>query len=137
MTKTANKLNSLDRIAFVEDIDQEAAASYSGGIGRINDGKNDPDVILYENTRFGGASIGINAATGDGVPYVGNSFNDKTTSIRIIRGRWRFHTDANYGGDPLVLLPGTYDVAGGYNSFPFRYLGPNFNDKFSSLFREV
>ncbi len=43
MTKTANKFDSLDRIAVVEDIARETVASYSGGNGGINDGNHDPD----------------------------------------------------------------------------------------------
>jgi Beta/Gamma crystallin len=111
MTKTANKFNSLAQIAFVEDIDQETAANYSGGEGRINDGNNDPDIILYEDSDFRAGSIGINAAVGDGVSYVGNSFNDKTSSVRIIRGQWQFFDDAGYGGATGgVFGPGAYNT---------------------------
>ncbi len=111
MTKTANKFNSLDRIAFVEDIDREAAASYSGGIGWINDGNHDPDVVLYDNAQFPGAKIGINASINDGVAYVGSSFNDKASAIRILKGTWRFFEHAYGGGHSITLGPGFYDLS--------------------------
>ena len=79
MTKTVEKFNSLAQVKFVEDIDQEAAANYSGGLGRINDGNNDPDVLLYEDIDYGGNFIGLNSVR-DGIPDLGNC-NDKTSSI--------------------------------------------------------
>jgi hypothetical protein len=112
MIKTANKFNSLAQIAFVEDIDQETAANYSGGIGRVNDGNNNPDVILYENANFQGRSIYINAAVNDGVPYLPADFNDKTSSVKIIRGTWKFYGNGGYQnaepGDAIGIGPGSY-----------------------------
>jgi hypothetical protein len=127
MTKTANKFNSLAQIAFVEDIDQETAANYSGGEGRINDGNNDPDVILFDDINYGGSSIGVNAAVGDGVSYVGNSFNDKTSSFQIRRGLWQFFDDAGYGGS---FLSGETFGPGG-----ILYVSNQGNDRISSLRR--
>ncbi len=142
MTKTANKFNSLAQIAFVEDIDQEAAASYSGGIGRINDGKNDPDVVLYENVGFGGAKIGVNAAINDGVAAVG-SFNDKASSISILKGTWTFFENIYGGGRSITLGPGLYDLSptyggvGGVGNFftEFKILDHSWNDTISSARR--
>ena len=126
MTKTINKFNSLAQIKFVEDIDQEAAANHSGGQGRINDGKNDPDITLFEDILFGRSSIGINAAIGDGIPYVGNSFNDKTSSVIVRKGIWVIYADADYKGTSFIVQPGQV--------FP-TLSNIGFNDKTSSLKR--
>ncbi len=139
MTKTANKFNSLAQIAFVEDIDQEAAASYSGGIGWINDGNHDPDVVLHENAQFGGAQIGINAAVNDGVAAVG-SFNDKTSSIEIRKGTWRFFENIYGGGRSITLGPGFYDLSPTYGGAGsgwagFGVLDISWNDTISSARR--
>ena len=117
MTKTSNKFNSLAQIKFVEDIDQEAAANYGGGRGRINDGNNDPDLILYENINFGGASIQVNAAIGDGIPYVGNAFNDRASSLTIRKGTWILYQDSGYDYRSIFATvgPGTYNFTGSAN----------------------
>jgi Beta/Gamma crystallin len=125
MTKTSNKFNSLAQIEFVEDIDQETAANYSGGIGRINDGNNNPDVILYENGDFQGRSIYINAAVNDGIPVLPADWNDKTSSIKIIRGTWEFYANGGYGsGQVSTAGSGTYNR-----------VAPGDNDTLSSLKR--
>ncbi len=128
MTKTANKFNSLVQIAFVEDIDRETAASYSGGRqvinGRINDRNNNPDIILYEDSDCRGASIGINASVNNGISFVGDFFNDKASSFKIIRGTWVLYADANFeGGTTAHWGPGIYG------------LGSTINDAVSSLRR--
>jgi Beta/Gamma crystallin len=124
MTKINNQSNSLAQIEFVEDIDQEAAANYSGGVGRINDGKNNPDIILYEDANFQGRSIDINAETENGIYNLGKAdFNDKTSSFKIIRGTWTLFSD-RYEGSSITLGPGSYSG-----------LNPNDNDKITSVRR--
>jgi hypothetical protein len=90
-------------------IPHETAANYSGGVGRVNDAANDPDVILYSEKNGQGNSININAATGDGIPNIGfndgvsgggeTGFNDITSSIVIKRGGWVFYSNNDYN-DP-------------------------------------
>lgn len=130
MTKINNQFNSLAQIKFVEDIDQETAANYSGGVGRINDGNKDPDIILYEDSDFQGLSIGINAAIGDGIPNVGAILNDRTSSFTILKGTWKLFIDEDYGGEITGGAITTDGVGPGiYNLFP------EYNDTITSLTR--
>ena len=80
-----NQTQDLFAFGAMQDLDNESAATRSGGVGYLNSG--DPDVILYNDQRFQGASLGLNAATGDGLPNFGtrdgnggggnNGFNHK------------------------------------------------------------
>lgn len=111
--KNNHQSNSLDSIKFVQNIDPQTAANYSGGAGRINDGNNDPDIILYEDANQQGQSIGINASIGDGIDNLANEigeFNDKTSSIKILRGQWRFFDDAGSSEGSPVFGPGSFDT---------------------------
>ena len=120
MSKINNQSNSLDKVKFVRDIDTETAASYSGGEGFLY-GRN-PDVILYKGKNGTGQSLGLNAATGDGLRNFGlngsfeTTFNDTVSSIRVRRGSWQFWRDSGYRGDTTGLLrPGKlYNL--GYNN---------------------
>ena len=123
MLKSNNQSQSLYNIEGVRDIDQETAANCSGGRG-FRFGSN-PDVILYTDPNARGASLNLNAATGDGIPNIGDDFNDRTSSIIVRRGKWRFYEDSNYGKDKTRTLgPGKYN------------LGAN-DDKITSAFRVV
>ena len=76
-----------------------------------------------------GESIYLNAAINDGLPNIGfndgvsgggeNGFNDQTSSIRIIKGEWVFHTEENFSSNPdteaIFLGPGTYNVSAAIN----------------------
>ncbi|MDF5732473.1 MAG: beta/gamma crystallin-related protein [Rhizonema sp. PD38] len=126
----SNTLAQLN-LSVVKELNDEVAATCSGGVGFLY-GSN-PDVILYKDSNLQGQSIGVNAATNDGIPNIGFSdgngggfsttFNDQTSSIKIIRGSWQFFDDSNYRGDTTGRLgPGTYN------------LGVN-NDKITSLIR--
>ena len=83
MFKNHDRSHSLSDIKGVQDITPETAANCSGGRG-FRFGPN-PDVILYKNPNGKGASLNINAATGDGIPNVGDDFNDRVSSIRVKR----------------------------------------------------
>lgn len=130
-----NQTQDLFALGAMQDLDNESAATCSGGVGYLNSG--DPDVILYNNAGFQGASLGLNARTGDGLPNFGtrdgnggggnNGFNDKATSIRVIKGTWEFFGNSNYGGDRLTLGPGSF----------VENVGSRFNDKFTSARRIV
>jgi Beta/Gamma crystallin len=111
MTKTANKFNSLAQIAFVEDINQETAANYSGGA----------KVTVYQGANFNGSSAIIDD---DNISYVGDAWNDQVSSIKIEQGVWEFFSEANYKGDTVVVGPGSYNV-----------IDPYLNDRISSVKR--
>jgi Beta/Gamma crystallin len=124
MTKINNQSNPLDNINLVQDITPETAANYSGGVGRIDDRNNDPDIIMYRDPNGDGrdGSIGINAAIGDGIPNIGfkdgvsgggsTGLNDRVSSIRILRGSWNFFDDSNFSGQQStgILRPGNYNL---------------------------
>ncbi|MEH2378317.1 MAG: beta/gamma crystallin-related protein [Nostoc sp.] len=102
MSQINNQTQDLYSIELVQDIDHEAAATCSGGAY-------DPDVILYRDAGAGGANpLAVNASIGDGLNYVGNDFNDVTSSFVIQRGTWSFYRDANYGGYEGTYGPGVY-----------------------------
>jgi hypothetical protein len=60
-----NQPQNLFALDTVQDLDNETAATCSGGVGYLGSG--DPDVILYRHARFQGDSLNLNAATGDGL----------------------------------------------------------------------
>ena len=125
------QFHSLSNIKGVRDINPEVAASYTGGRGVINHPTWSPDVILYSERNGKGKSRRINAATDDGIPNIGEGFNDLTSSIRIKRGAWRFYGDTNYGN------PGRGNSVddGDFTRGPgFYNLGAN-NNKITSLRR--
>ena len=126
-----NQTQDLFALDTVQDLDNETAATCSGGVGYLYGP--DPDVILHKDPNLQGQSMGVNARTGDGIPFIGTSdgqgggfnttFNDTVSSITIRRGSWQFFDHAGYRGDTTGRLgPGTY------------WLGHN-NDRISSVFR--
>lgn len=130
MLKSNNQSNPLSNIKFVQDIAHETAANYSGGVGTLNG--SDPDVILYTDSGLQGGSLNVNAAIDDGIPNIGFAdgqgflpidFNDKVSSVKIIRGNWQFFVDDQFNSpvfDPVP--PGTYNFT-------------EFNDQITSLKR--
>ncbi len=118
MTKN-NQSNRLDNIDFVQDIGSETAAVYSGGfLGDV------AQVVLYEDGGLRGKSTTVTLPDSQGQNVVG-AFNDKTSSIQVLSGRWRFYEDANGGGRRTVVLgPGNYSR-----------LPASFNDVISSVQR--
>lgn len=122
---TTNNLYAID--TAVKELNDEVAATCSGGV--FYKGSGNPDVIFYRDINFNGGELRLNASTGDGDPNIGldkgrsTGFNDQTSSIRILRGRWNFFADAGFKGQSTGILgPGNY------------YLGAN-NDKITSAFR--
>lgn len=118
-------------LSAVKEINDEVAATCSGGVGYLYG--SDPDVILHKDPNLRGQAMGVNAATGDGIPNIGFSngnggglsttFNDTVSSITIRRGSWQFFDNAGYRGDTTGRLgPGTY------------WLG-HMNDKITSALR--
>jgi hypothetical protein len=70
-------------------------------------------IQLYENDNFGGASVSF---TADNACLVANSFNDRTSSLRVLR---RFilipaatiYTDCQFGGTAIRLGAGDYTLS--------------------------
>ncbi|HXM00453.1 MAG TPA: beta/gamma crystallin-related protein [Rhizomicrobium sp.] len=74
--------------------------------------------VVYWDIDYGGERF----VTDHDVSYVGDHWNDKISSIKVISGEWEFFWDANYGGEALRLGPGRY-----------RYVGDHWNDQISSF----
>ncbi len=96
-----------------QELDDEVAATCSGG--QIYFGGSNPDVILFEDTQYRGKALRINATSGAGddnldneFAGIGTDFNDKTSSIKVIRGTWQIYTGDNYTGTTKTLRPGDY-----------------------------
>ena len=77
----------------------------------------------------------------EALEYIGDAFNDVTSSFIILEGNWRFYRDANFQNqmmDPFneLNIPATQGILGPgvYNWIEDRNaLGPNTNDQLSSL----
>lgn len=97
------------------EINDEDAANCSGG--RVEFNGPDPDVILFEDVNYGGKRLGINATTGDGSSNLFSrimsripprTWNDKTSSIKVIRGEWQIFQNAGYNSPSRTLTRGDY-----------------------------
>ena len=135
MLKNNDRSHSLFNIEGVRDINPEMAANYSGGIslegarrapGGGLVGGVDPDVILYSEKNRKGKSFRVNAATDDGIPNVGEGFNDLASSVVIKRGAWRFYENSRYNevntesgtsssGQQFTRGPGSYNLGANNN----------------------
>ncbi|MCM0589275.1 MAG: beta/gamma crystallin-related protein [Gloeotrichia echinulata DEX184] len=103
MTNINNQSQVLDKIAGLEDLDNENAAVCSGG-----------RAILYDGPNLTGASVSfINS-----VPNLALfGFNDKASSIAILSStenqKWQLFEDVNYGGfGSRIFGLGTYNLFG-------------------------
>ncbi len=74
--------------------------------------------MLFEHADFQGRELFVGQAMPN---LVGSGFNDRTSSIEILGGRWEFCTDADYQGRCVVLGPGRH------------LLDRNWNDRISSV----
>lgn len=117
------KQNYFEAISSIKELNDEDAATFSGGIAYT--GSNNPDVILYRDVDFNNTNLTVNASQGDGLRNLGNDFNDLTSSIVIIRGTWAFYRDVDFTTFQTILEPGLYSV-------PPSGIA---NDSLSSLFR--
>jgi hypothetical protein len=67
-----------------------------------------PEIVVYEHTNFGGASWRTNL----NYSYVGDSWNDKVSSIIVVAGTWQFWRHSNFvagaGDRDWILGPGYY-----------------------------
>lgn len=67
-----------------------------------------PEVVIYEDHDYGGPSHRTNL----NFRRMSQEFNDKISSIVVVRGKWRFYRDANYTGDYWDLDVGYYPKLG-------------------------
>ena len=81
--------------AFTE-LDDETGAAIGGG-----------EVVLYDAVNLDDRHYRT-FTSNTNTPYVGDRFNDKTSSILITSGTWRFYDGANYTGFHKDLKPGRY-----------------------------
>lgn len=100
----------------------------------------DPQIILYQDTNFGGRAVTLTTC-GSGNLGVDYNFNDQTSSIRVESGIWLVYNDANYSGACYVLHPGEYpapDRWGGTNDSisAVRPLAGNPGDRVIMLFQD-
>jgi hypothetical protein len=67
---------------------------------------------------FGGPSFnGTSFFTSTDVPSLGGTaFNDRAQSMIVNGGQWELCSDANYGGECVVVGPGRYDNLGGLSN---------------------
>ncbi|GAA6623674.1 beta/gamma crystallin-related protein [Scytonema sp. NUACC26] len=99
------KVNQFEEIPAIKELDDELAATCSGGIVRF--GGNNPDLILYSDSDSSGRTLRVNASIGDGPNNLRDqNFNDVTSSISIIRGTWSFYRDADKKNFLFTLRPG-------------------------------
>lgn len=62
------------------------------------------EMIVFADSNFGGSS---GSFTGD-LPNVGNFWNDKITSAKVISGTWQVFGDTNFTRSNVKLPPGEY-----------------------------
>lgn len=68
-----------------------------------------PAVILYEHPGGGGRAVELHDAS----PNLGAmGFNDRASSVEILRGRWQLCRHADYQGECIVLGPGRHALDG-------------------------
>ncbi len=52
-------------------------------------------IVVFEDVNFGGSSLVVTVADPDLVPQ---GWNDKISSLIVIRGQWALYDDTSYGG---------------------------------------
>ena len=92
MSSTNNQSKDLYKIAAVEELSNETAATCSGGA-----------LLAFTGTNFTGTPDLINGPTAN----LGK-FNNKIQSIVLPAKRWKFWTEENFKGNSFVLNPGNY-----------------------------
>lgn len=88
-----------------------------------------PQVILFQDRNC----TGNHTHVCETMNYIGDYFNDRTSSFVIVEGRWEFFVDAGFVGQMgpgggRILGPGVYNWIEDSSA-----LGPNSNDRLSSL----
>ena len=62
--------------------------------------RSNADIVLFEHGDFRGRTLGVDNAIPD-LDRAG--FNDKTSSIQVLRGRWEVCTDGNFRGNCQIV----------------------------------
>ena len=81
-------------------------------------------ITLFEHAGFAGRTFDFSGAASAGV----GRFNDRASSVEVRRGRWQLCTDADFGGQCMVLGPGRHGLSGPFHdgiSSLRRVIGPN------------
>jgi len=89
-----------------------------GAPERLGGGGRGCEMIVYWDRDYGGASQVFYS----GEPYIGDDWNDKVSSVRVVAGVWSFFWDQRFEGERFVAGPGGY-----------RYVGDHWNDQISSF----
>jgi hypothetical protein len=101
MTHIKNHTQNLFAIDTTQDLFQELtseqAAAIQGGAA----------IEFFEHAGFSGVTSGV---VDYDLPYVGDFWNDKISSIRIYSGEWVLWSDANNSGSGIILGPGEHDL---------------------------
>lgn len=106
MSTVNNQSQALYGIAGVNEITHETAATYSGGAG--------PDVVLYSGKNLKGRSLKVFKAIKDLRRF---NFNNITSSLRVINGKWNSYTGFNFKGKSTGFLgKGAYNLNGALNN---------------------
>ncbi|MBW4532863.1 MAG: beta/gamma crystallin family protein [Pleurocapsa minor HA4230-MV1] len=98
MSNINNKTQDLFALDTVQDLDNESAAAIQGGAA----------VELFADSNFRKSMV----KTDEGSANVGDGVNDRTTSIIINSGKWRFYTDSNFRGVSTTLGVGRHANVG-------------------------
>ncbi len=64
-----------------------------------------PELVVYDHVGFRGAYARTNLS----FLYLGDFWNDRISSLIVVRGVWRFYRDEYYKGDHWDLGPGFYE----------------------------
>jgi hypothetical protein len=88
-------MNNIELSPLFKDLTSEQGAAIQGGAA----------IEFFEDVNFGKTTSGV--VTND-LPYVGDFWNDKISSIKVYSGQWVFWSDANFSGSGIILGPGEY-----------------------------
>ncbi|MFW9263314.1 peptidase inhibitor family I36 protein [Nostoc sp. CALU 546] len=92
MSNINKQSQSLDKVAGVQDISHESAATCSGGT-----------ITLYDGPNFTGTPVTYIGGVGFQTPSLGG-FNNRASSFQVASGHtWRLFTGQNYTGSNVVL----------------------------------
>ncbi len=75
-------------------------------------------LTVYADADYKGASM----TTSDDKDFVGDDFNHKISSVKVVSGFWTFYEGKNFTGDSMKLVPANYT-----------FLGMDWNDRVSSF----
>jgi hypothetical protein len=97
-----------------------------------------PHIILFRDANCSGDHMHVC----EGMPYVGDTFNDATSSFIILEGVWEFFADAEFKTQMISISSdvGFEGVTGRLGPGVYNWiedrdtLGPNTDNKLSSLF---